>query len=79
MPHAPEVLFVRVHNAGRSQLAAGLLQHYALRRIAVRSAGSEPAEKVDPAAAEAMTEWGLDITAKCPASSPPPTSKPPMS
>jgi arsenate reductase (thioredoxin) len=62
----PEVLFVCVHNAGRSQMAAALLQHYALGRIAVRSAGSEPAEKVNPAAAEAIAEWGLDITAEIP-------------
>jgi arsenate reductase (thioredoxin) len=62
----PEVLFVCVHNAGRSQMAAALLQHHALGRIAVRSAGSEPAEKVNPAAAEALAEWGLDITAEIP-------------
>jgi arsenate reductase (thioredoxin) len=62
----PEVLFVCVHNAGRSQMAAALLQHYGLGRIAVRSAGSEPAEKVNPAAAEAMAEWSLDITAEIP-------------
>jgi protein-tyrosine-phosphatase len=57
---------VCVHNAGRSQLAAALLRHYALGRIAVRSAGSEPAEKVNPAAAAALAEWGLDITAEVP-------------
>jgi protein-tyrosine-phosphatase len=62
----PEVLFVCVHNAGRSQMAAALLQHYAMGRIAVRSAGSEPGEKVNPAAAEAVAEWGLDITAEIP-------------
>jgi protein-tyrosine-phosphatase len=62
----PEVLFVCIHNAGRSQMAAALLQHHALGRIAVRSAGSEPAEKVNPAAAEAVAEWGLDITAEIP-------------
>jgi arsenate reductase len=62
----PEVLFVCVHNAGRSQMAAALLQHYGLGRIAVRSAGSEPAEKVNPAAAQAVAEWGLDITAEIP-------------
>ena len=66
MPHIPEVLFVCVHNAGRSQMAAALLRHYALGRIAVRSAGSEPAEQVNPAAAEAVAEWGLDITAEIP-------------
>jgi protein-tyrosine-phosphatase len=62
----PEVLFVCVHNAGRSQMAAALLQHYALGRVAVRSAGSEPAEKVNPAAAAALAELGLDITAEVP-------------
>ena len=64
--HTPEVLFVCVHNAGRSQMAAALLQHYGMGRIAVRSAGSEPAEKVNPAAAAALAEWGLDITAEVP-------------
>jgi arsenate reductase len=66
VPDTPEVLFVCVHNAGRSQMAAALLQHYALGRVAVRSAGSEPGEKVNPAAAQAVTEWGLDITAEVP-------------
>nr|WP_042188334.1 arsenate reductase ArsC [Kibdelosporangium sp. MJ126-NF4] len=66
MAEIPEVLFVCVHNAGRSQMAAALLQHYGLGRVTVRSAGSEPAEKVNPAAAEAMAEWGLDITAEVP-------------
>jgi arsenate reductase len=63
----PEVLFVCVHNAGRSQMAAALLQHYALGRVAVRSAGSEPADEVNPAAAEALAELGLDITSEVPA------------
>ncbi|HVK24942.1 MAG TPA: arsenate reductase ArsC [Actinokineospora sp.] len=62
----PEVLFVCVHNAGRSQMAAALLQHYAMGRVRVTSAGSEPADKVNPAAAEAMAELGLDITAEIP-------------
>jgi protein-tyrosine-phosphatase len=62
----PEVLFVCVHNAGRSQLAAALLSHYGLGRVAVRSAGSEPADQVNPAAARALAEWGLDITAEIP-------------
>ncbi|MGW4213682.1 arsenate reductase ArsC [Lentzea sp. NPDC004789] len=66
MTEKPEVLFVCVHNAGRSQMAAALLQHHGLGRVAVRSAGSEPAEKVNPAAAEALAEWGLDITAEVP-------------
>ncbi|MPZ00501.1 MAG: arsenate reductase ArsC [Actinophytocola sp.] len=61
-----EVLFVCVHNAGRSQLAAALLQHYALGRIDVRSAGSAPADEVNPAAVAALAEWGLDITAEVP-------------
>ena len=56
------VLFVCVHNAGRSQMAAALLQHYGLGRISVRSAGSEPAKKVNPAAVEAMAEVGIDIS-----------------
>ncbi|MFC0071223.1 low molecular weight phosphatase family protein, partial [Umezawaea endophytica] len=66
MSKTPEVLFVCVHNAGRSQMAAALLQHYALGRVSVRSAGSEPADKVNPAAAEALAEMGLDITAEIP-------------
>ncbi|MFC5291250.1 low molecular weight phosphatase family protein [Actinokineospora guangxiensis] len=66
MSDTPEVLFVCVHNAGRSQMAAALLQHYALGRVAVRSAGSAPAEKVNPAAAQVLAELGLDITAEVP-------------
>ncbi|WP_026455230.1 arsenate reductase/protein-tyrosine-phosphatase family protein [Saccharomonospora iraqiensis] len=66
MAHRPEVLFVCVHNAGRSQMAAALLAHHALGRVAVRSAGSEPGERVNPAAAAALAEWGLDITAAMP-------------
>ncbi|HEY3468794.1 MAG TPA: arsenate reductase ArsC [Amycolatopsis sp.] len=66
MSRTPEVLFVCVHNAGRSQMAAALLQHHALGRVAVRSAGSEPAVEVNPAAADALAEWGLDITAEVP-------------
>lgn len=66
MTSKPEVLFVCVHNAGRSQMAAALLQHYALGRVAVRSAGSAPADEVNPAAAEALAELGLDITAEVP-------------
>ncbi|MFB9904299.1 arsenate-mycothiol transferase ArsC [Allokutzneria oryzae] len=66
MSTAPEVLFVCVHNAGRSQMAAALLQHYALGRVRVRSAGSAPAETVNPAAAQALAELGLDITAEIP-------------
>jgi protein-tyrosine-phosphatase len=56
------VLFVCVHNAGRSQMAAGFLHHLAGDRIEVRSAGSLPADRVNPAAVEAMREVGIDIT-----------------
>ncbi|MHB9861877.1 arsenate reductase ArsC [Streptomyces sp. YIM S03343] len=56
------VLFVCVHNAGRSQMAAGFLTHLAGDRIEVRSAGSLPADQVNPAAVEAMAEVGIDIT-----------------
>ncbi len=62
----PSVLFVCVHNAGRSQMAAGLLQHLAGERIEVRSAGTEPADQINPAAVAAMSEIGIDITAATP-------------
>ncbi|MFF7330646.1 arsenate reductase ArsC [Streptomyces sp. NPDC008150] len=62
----PSVLFVCVHNAGRSQMAAGFLAHLAGTRIEVRSAGSLPAGEVNPAAVEAMAEVGIDITAATP-------------
>ena len=62
----PSVLFVCVHNAGRSQMAAGLLQHLAGDRIEVRSAGTAPRDQINPAAAEAMAEIGIDITAAKP-------------
>jgi arsenate reductase len=62
----PSVLFVCVHNAGRSQMAAGLLQHLAGDRIEVRSAGTAPRDQINPAAAEAMAEIGIDITAATP-------------
>lgn len=58
----PEVLFVCVHNAGRSQMAAALLEHNAKGRVAVRSAGSTPAEEINPAVLEAMQELGLDMS-----------------
>ncbi|MBW3557245.1 MAG: arsenate reductase ArsC [Actinobacteria bacterium] len=58
----PEVLFVCVHNAGRSQMAAALLDHHAGGRVQVRSAGSAPADQVNPAAVEALAEIGLDVT-----------------
>lgn len=62
----PSVLFVCVHNAGRSQMAAGWLRHLAGDRIEVRSAGSMPAEQINPVAVEAMAEAGIDITAEEP-------------
>ena len=62
----PEVLFVCVHNAGRSQMAAALLNHYAAGRVEVRSAGSAPADTVNPAVREAMAEVGIDISAERP-------------
>ncbi|MEU1008326.1 arsenate reductase ArsC [Streptomyces sp. NPDC005890] len=63
MPSSPlaSVLFVCIHNAGRSQMAAGFLSHLAGDRIDVRSAGSVPAEHVNPVAVEAMREVGIDI------------------
>ncbi|MBO1337419.1 arsenate reductase ArsC [Streptomyces sp. VRA16 Mangrove soil] len=60
------VLFVCVHNAGRSQMAAGFLTHLAGDRVEVRSAGSLPGERVNPAAVEAMKEVGVDISAATP-------------
>ena len=65
-PQLPMVLFVCVHNAGRSQIAAGYLRHYAGESIEVRSAGSIPAEKINPAAVEVMAEVGIDITTEQP-------------
>ena len=62
----PSVLFVCVHNAGRSQMAAGYLRHLAAGRVEVRSAGSMPAEQINPVAVEAMREEGIDITAEQP-------------
>jgi arsenate reductase len=61
-----QVLFVCVHNAGRSQMAAGWLAHLAGDRIDVRSAGSAPADELNPMAVEAMAEVGIDITAARP-------------
>jgi arsenate reductase len=62
----PEVLFVCVHNAGRSQMAAALLDHHAAGRVVVRSAGSQPADQLNPAVVEAMAEIGLDISKEFP-------------
>ncbi|WP_335992089.1 arsenate reductase ArsC [Glycomyces sp. MUSA5-2] len=66
MTEKPSVLFVCVHNAGRSQMAAGWLAHLAGGRIEVRSAGSAPADQVNPAAVAAMNEVGIDISAESP-------------
>ena len=62
----PEVLFVCVHNAGRSQMAAGLLRKLAGESVSVRSAGSEPADHLNPRVVEAMKEIGVDISAELP-------------
>lgn len=64
--HKPSVLFVCIHNAGRSQMAAGYLRHLAGGRIEVRSAGSLPADQINPVAVAAMREEGIDITAEAP-------------
>jgi arsenate reductase (thioredoxin) len=62
----PEVLFVCVHNAGRSQMAAGLVKLRSGGRIHVRSAGSDPADRIDPAVVEAMREVGVDMAEEFP-------------
>ncbi|WP_344757452.1 arsenate reductase ArsC [Gryllotalpicola koreensis] len=62
----PSVLFVCVHNAGRSQMAAGFLRALAGDRVQVFSAGSEPADRLNPVAVAAMAEVGIDITANEP-------------
>ncbi|MGO4615478.1 arsenate reductase ArsC [Nocardia sp. 2YAB30] len=66
MAHKPSVLFVCVHNAGRSQMATGLLTALADDRIDVRSAGSAPAEALNPTVVEAMAEIGIDISGHTP-------------
>jgi arsenate reductase len=66
MDTKPSVLFVCVHNAGRSQMAAAYLMHLAGDRVEVRSAGSAPADQVNPAAVAAMAEEGIDISAEVP-------------
>lgn len=66
MSAVPSVLFVCVHNAGRSQMAAGWLIHLAGERVEVRSAGSAPKDAVNPAAVEAMAEVGIDISTQSP-------------
>ncbi|MFI0998609.1 arsenate reductase ArsC [Streptomyces galbus] len=65
-PSTPSVLFVCIHNAGRSQMAAAFLTRLAGDRVQVRSAGSAPADTVNPAVVEAMAEAGVDITAEVP-------------
>ena len=67
MPHdVPEVLFVCVQNAGRSQMAAALLHHHAQGRVHVRSAGSAPAERIHPAVTEVMDDLGVDLAREFP-------------
>jgi arsenate reductase (thioredoxin) len=66
MTTIPEVLFVCVHNQGRSQMAAALLDHHAGGRVRVRSAGSDPADAVNPAVVEVMAEIGLDVSRELP-------------
>lgn len=66
MTKLPAVLFLCIHNAGRSQMAAGLMEHLAGDRIEVRSAGSAPADSLNPLAVEAMREIGIDITGRQP-------------
>ncbi|MFF3559492.1 arsenate reductase ArsC [Streptomyces sp. NPDC002574] len=65
-PAVPSVLFVCVHNAGRSQMAAAFLTHLAGGQVEVRSAGSAPADTVNPAVVDAMKEAGIDISAEVP-------------
>lgn len=65
-PAKPSVLFVCVHNAGRSQMAAGFLRHLGGDRVEVRSAGSVPGDQVNPVAVEAMKEVGIDIADRRP-------------
>ena len=66
MAEIPEVLFVCTHNAGRSQMAAALLDHQAAGRVHVTSAGSQPANRLNPAVVAAMAEVGLDISREFP-------------
>jgi arsenate reductase (thioredoxin) len=66
MTTRPAVLFVCVHNAGRSQMAAGYLQHLAGEGVEVLSAGSQPADQINPVAVAAMAEEGIDIAAETP-------------
>ncbi len=66
MADIPEVLFVCTHNSGRSQMAAALLDHQAAGRVRVTSAGSQPADQLNPAAVQAMAEIGLDLSQQYP-------------
>jgi protein-tyrosine-phosphatase len=66
MSDTPEVLFVCVHNAGRSQMAAALLEHHAGGRVRVRSAGTAPSDEIDPNVVAAMAERGLDVVSARP-------------
>ncbi len=66
MSDVPEVLFVCVHNAGRSQMAAALLDRHAGGRVSVRSAGSTPAEEVNPAVVASLAEWAIDVSKEFP-------------
>jgi arsenate reductase len=66
MAGLPEVLFVCVHNAGRSQMATGLMADLGAGRVVVRSAGSDPADRIDPVVVEAMRELGIDVSAELP-------------
>ena len=66
MNDIPEVLFVCVHNAGRSQIAAALLDHHAAGRVLVRSAGSAPADEINPAVVAVMGELGIDLSKEFP-------------
>ncbi|HJS70959.1 MAG TPA: arsenate reductase ArsC [Gaiellaceae bacterium] len=66
MTERPEILFACVHNAGRSQMAAALATLRSGGAVAVRSAGSDPADRVDPAVVEAMAELGVDLSAETP-------------
>jgi arsenate reductase len=66
MSDTPEILFVCIHNAGRSQMAAALLDHHANGKVLVRSAGSEPADRLNPAVVAAMAEVGIDLTYEFP-------------
>ena len=66
MSDKPQILFVCVHNAGRSQMAAALAEMHGMGLVEVRSAGSEPADQVNPMAVEAMAELGIDLTARQP-------------